>query len=115
MIVWLNFVNTWSSFLLHFKFIAAVDLEEEGSEDDEDANDGHWSHAVLVNDAGYDDWDDLSAGHDDGEDNWTKSDDSVIDEELTNSRTDAQDNTIKHESWILRHELQRSVENTLLK
>ena len=70
---------------------------------------------MLVNDAGYDDGDDLSAGHDDGEDNWTKSDDSVIYEELTNSRTDAQDNTIKHESWILRHELQRSVENTLLK
>ena len=69
---------------------------------------------MLVDDAGDDDGYDLSAGHDDGEDNWAERDDSVVDEELTHSRADAQDNTIKHESWILRHKLQRSVENTLL-
>merc|ERR1719450_416118 len=106
MIDCLNFVHISCSLLLHFKFVSTIDLEEESSEDDEDANDGYGSHAVLVDDAGDDHGDDLSTCHDDSEDNRAKGDDSVVDEELTNRRTDTKDNTVKHESWILRHELQ---------
>ena len=40
------------TFLLHLDFIFAVNVKEESSEDDEDAEDSDRSHGVLEHDAG---------------------------------------------------------------
>ena len=61
---------------------------------------------MLEDDAGDNDREDLSAGHDNGEGDWSEGDDGVKDEELTTGGADAEDDTVSEEPGVLRHELQ---------
>ena len=100
--------------LFHFHFVFTVDVEKQGREDDEDANYSDGSHGVLEHDAGEDDGHHLPHCHDDHEGHGAEFVDGKVNEVLSDSRTDAEDNTVKEEPGVLGHEGERGVENSLL-
>ena len=102
------------SLLLSSQFMASIDLEKHSSKHNADTNDRDDTERMVESNTGQDHRDNLSARHDDGEVDWAQLVDGVVDEELSTSRADAEDDTVRQEPVVLRHELQRGEEHSLL-
>ena len=81
--------------------VAAVDLEEHCSEDEEDPDDSGGADGVGVDEAGEDDGHGLPPGHDDDEDDGAELGDGVVDEELAHGGANRQDHAVKGEDGVL--------------
>ena len=103
--------------------MAAVDLEEHGSEDDKDPDDAGGADGVGVYEAGEDDGHGLAEGHDDDEGHGAELGDGVVDEELAHGGAHGEDHAVEREHGVLKgdtwflfpiHETQRFISDRSL-
>lgn len=77
--------------------VAAVDLEEHGAEDHDDADDAGGADGVGVDEAAEDDGHGLAQRHDDDERHRAELRDGVVDEELADGGAHGQDHAVERE------------------
>ena len=82
--------------------MAAVDLEEHGSEDDKDPDHAGGADGVGVDEAGEDDGHGLAEGHDDDEGHGAELGDGVVDEELAHGGAHGEDHAVEREHGVLK-------------
>jgi len=79
--------------------------DDESEEDDHDPDDARGGDRVGVDDAGEEDGEGLSQGHDDCEGHGTEAGNCEVDEELTNRSAHAEHENVNSEIVVFEHEL----------